>query len=140
MSTYIVLDDRTIHIGPRGAQTVEYHTRQIIMTPDGPLAMTRYEVRDVPRSRGVAVVDFRTLADGGYKYVKRGQRRGYWRVLELRDAGGPTCIHSHNVIAVLWEGIRGIRGVTDRSRYYLGTSRAKAKMFAENFNATGELS
>lgn len=93
---------------------------------------------DIPRSRGVAVVDFRTLPNGSYKFMKSGMRRGYWRVLELRDEHGSRNIDSHNVISVLYSGPNGIDGVTSRSVYCIDRSEREARAIAERFNATGE--
>lgn len=93
----------------------------------------------IPRTRGTAVVDFRTLANGSYKYMSGGKRRGYWRVLELRDVNGSRQVHSHNVIAVLYSGATGIDGVTERSAYCIIASRNEANDITERFNRTGEL-
>lgn len=87
----------------------------------------------LPYARGVAVVDFRTLPNGAYKYMS-GRVRGYWRVLELREVDGPRNINSHNVISVLYSGPTGINGVTSRSRYCLDSSHAKALGVASKWN------
>lgn len=92
----------------------------------------------IPLARGIAVTDFRTLPNGSYRYM-RDLTRGYWRVLELRDVDGPRNVNSHNVISVIWEGHKGIDGTTERSKYYLGNSYAKAKMFASRFNNHGSI-
>lgn len=94
---------------------------------------------DIPRSRGVAVVDFRTHCAGSYKWLRSPLVRGHYRVLELRDVDGPRCVHSHNVISVLYQGPEGIDGTGPRSKYYLGDSEAQARAVADRYNnATGE--
>lgn len=91
--------------------------------------------KDIRRSKGTAVVDFRTLPNGAYRYMND-MRRGYWRVLEVRDVDGPYNINSHNVVAVLYQGPEGIDGVTTRSKYSLDESKAKALRIATQFNDT----
>lgn len=80
-----------------------------------------------------AVVDFRTLANGAYKFMA-GKRRGYWRVLIVRDEAGPMRINSHNVVRVAYEGPEGIVGVTARSKYDISSTRAHAEALAEQLN------
>ena len=41
-----------------------------------------------PMADRTAIVDFRTMARGAYKWIKIGQNRGYWRVLVMRDPAG----------------------------------------------------
>lgn len=81
----------------------------------------------------IAIVNFRTSPNGSY-WLKPGQRRGWWRVLLVADPAGCTAVHSHNVECVLHEGYAGIDGVTERSAYYLGKSRAACVKLAQNYN------
>ena len=82
----------------------------------------------------VAIVNFRTLANGSYKYM-RGLRRGYWRLLIVRDAAGPTAVHSHNVVRIAAEGAEGILGVTEKSAYYIDGDRERLEQMAARINA-----
>ena len=82
----------------------------------------------------IAIVNFRTLANGSYRYMA-GKRRGYWRVLLVRDVNGPTCIHAHNVVSKIYEGPAGIDGVTERSSYCIQGSAAEARRIACEHNA-----
>jgi hypothetical protein len=81
-----------------------------------------------------AVVDFRTVGRGAYKWIKRGQNRGYWRVLLVQDPLGSYRRNSRNVLEVLWIGPEGIDGVTSRSRYDISDSCEEATRIAEQFN------
>ena len=83
----------------------------------------------------IAIVNFRTLPNGSYKWVKRGQRRGYWRVLIVTDPTGPTNVNARNVEAVIWQSDEGIDGMTERSAYCLDTAYAAAKTIARRWNA-----
>lgn len=82
----------------------------------------------------IAITNFRTMANGSYRYMA-GKRRGYWRVLVVRDVNGPTMVTSKNVVRVAYEGPNGIDGVTERSAYYLGSSAAHASDIADRLNA-----
>ena len=82
-----------------------------------------------------AIVHFRVMAHGGYRWIKRGQSRGYWRVLVVRDPNGRLAINARNVIDVLYIGRAGIDGVTQRSQYYIGDSRNHARQVAADWNA-----
>lgn len=90
-------------------------------------------------TRMKAIVDFRTLANGSYKYM-RGLRRGYVRVIVVRDEKGSMSCASNNVQGVLVEFSPGIDGVTERSRYYLGGDYARAQEIADAWNAEHALS
>lgn len=87
-----------------------------------------------PMTDRTAIVDFRTMAHGAYKWVKIGQTRGYWRVLVVRDPAGSRRVNSHNVEGVIYEGPEGINGVTERSAYFLGQSMVHAQDIADKFN------
>jgi hypothetical protein len=80
-----------------------------------------------------AIVNFRTMANGSYKYMA-GKRRGYWRTLLVRDLTGPTCIHSRNVVSVLYSSPAGIDGVTERSAYCIDAYREHAENVAMRAN------
>ena len=80
-----------------------------------------------------AIVNFRTLPNGSFKYM-RGLRRGYWRLLVVRDATGPTAVHSHNVVRVVSEGRPGILGVTEKSAYYIEGDRERFEYRAAELN------
>lgn len=82
----------------------------------------------------VAIVNFRTLANGSYKYMA-GKRRGYWRVLVVRDINGPLMSTSRNVISIPYESCPGIDGVTERSSYHLGASLAHCRALAVQINS-----
>lgn len=82
-----------------------------------------------------AVVNFRTMQNGSYKYIRRGQCRGYWRVLVVKNPAGPLKIGTHNVVKVLYQGHPGILGVTEKSAYYLGGDLAQCERVAEEWNA-----
>ena len=84
-----------------------------------------------------AIVNFRTMKSGGYKWIKRGQARGYWRVLIVKDPDGPKKVNSLNVVRVEYQSPAGIRGVTERSNYYIDYFREKAEKIAAEFNAQG---
>lgn len=81
----------------------------------------------------VAVVHFRTVPNGAYRYMK-GLRRGFWRVLIVKDAKGAMHLNSPNVVGVHWEGREGIDGVTERSRYAIEDTRRHAIRIAAEFN------
>ena len=81
----------------------------------------------------VAVVNFRTTAHGSFKYM-RGLRRGYWRLLIVHDAAGPTAVHSHNVVRVVSQGRPGILGVTEKSAYYIEGDRERLEQMAAEIN------
>lgn len=83
----------------------------------------------------IAIVNFRTMANGSYRYM-RGKRRGYWRVLIVKNINGPTTLSSHNVIGEHWVGREGIDGVSDRSNYCLNSSYDRAIQVADEFNAS----
>lgn len=80
----------------------------------------------------VAVVNFRTLANGSYKYMN-GLRRGYWRVLVVKDETGPKRIDSPNVVRVYTTG-EGIEGVTERSAYCINAQRELCAHIADAYN------
>lgn len=82
----------------------------------------------------IAIVNFRTLANGSYKWIKRGQRRGYWRVLMVRDVAGSTMVTSRNVLSVAYISREGIDGVTERSAYCLDGARQTAEALADKMN------
>ena len=81
-----------------------------------------------------AIVDFRTMVHGAYKWIKSGQNRGYWRVLIVRDPAGSHRANSHNVEGVIYKGPEGINGVTERSAYFIGQSMVHAQYIADKFN------
>ena len=81
----------------------------------------------------IAIVNFRTMKNGAFKYMS-GMRRGYWRVLVVRELSGSTAVNSRNVVAVLYSGPDGIDGVTDRSAYHIGHSRMRADKVATAWN------
>ncbi len=80
-----------------------------------------------------AVVHFRVRSNGTYKHLNH-KRRGYYRVLVVRDVGGSFNKNSHNVVKILYEGRCGIEGVSKRSRYYLGDEMEKAVFIAQEYN------
>lgn len=80
-----------------------------------------------------AIVHFRTLANGTFKYMA-GLRRGYYRVIIVRDENGSTHANSHNVISIPMECSPGILGVTERSRYYLGGDLERCQEYARTWN------
>lgn len=82
----------------------------------------------------VAVVDFRTLANGSYKYMA-GKRRGYWRVLIVKNANGHRTLCSTNVVGVHFKSRPGIDGVTPRSAYYIGDCEDYCESLAAEYNA-----
>lgn len=82
----------------------------------------------------IAIVNFRTMANGSYRYMG-GRRRGYWRLMLVADPDGPTCIHSRNVLQVIAQSPEGIDGVTSKSRYYLGDYRNALLDRADEINA-----
>lgn len=82
----------------------------------------------------IAIVNFRTMANGGYKWIKRGQRRGYWRVLIVADPAGCLRVNCHNVLSVPYEGPAGIDGMTPRSAYCIDGSAREAKELAACLN------
>jgi hypothetical protein len=84
----------------------------------------------------IAVVNFRTIANGSYSWIKKGQRRGYWRVLVLKDINGSTSRSSRNVVEVLYAGPEGIDGVTSRSAYCIDDSRTEAHQVAMQWNTS----
>lgn len=81
-----------------------------------------------------AIVHFRTVPDGAYKYIKRGQARGFWRVLLVSDPKESKNKTSRNVLRVFYEGREGIRGVTPRSNYYIGADKENCTYVAEKIN------
>lgn len=83
----------------------------------------------------VYIANFRTLANGSYKWIKPGQRRGYWRLLEVIDPAGSINCRSHNVIRVVAQGRPGIDGVTDRSTYWIDCDRKRFEARASQRNA-----
>lgn len=87
-----------------------------------------------PMTDRTAIVDFRTMARGAYKWIKSGQNRGYWRVLVVRDPAGSRRVNSHNVESVIYEGPEGIDGTTERSAYFIGHSMVHAQDIADKFN------
>ena len=80
------------------------------------------------------LVNFRTLANGSYKWLRPGQRRGYWRILEVIDPAGSTNCRSHNVVRVVAQGHPGIDGVTDRSGYWIDPDRDRFEDRAAKMN------
>ena len=89
--------------------------------------------------RGIAVVHFRTMCNGAYRYMA-GKRRGYYRVLVVRERARSYNISTHNVLDVLYIGPEGIDGVTEKSAYYLGASRAMAERIAQDYNVVRDWS
>lgn len=87
-----------------------------------------------PLERGAAVVHFRTMCNGAYRFMA-GKRRGWYRVLVVKDRKGSYNITSRNVIDQLYCGPRGILGVTEKSAYYLGDSHVTAEKIAAEYNA-----
>lgn len=82
-----------------------------------------------------AIVHFRTLPNGGYRWIKRGQQRGYWRVLVVKDVNGPIRANSKNVIGEIFRGHEGVLGVSVKSAYCLEGDRQRADQVAAEFNA-----
>lgn len=82
----------------------------------------------------IAVVHFRTEPNGSFRWM-RGKKRGYWRVLLVRDVRGSKNRRSKNVIEEVYRGRSGIRGVTERSSYWIGDDRTRAHQLAEKLNA-----
>lgn len=78
-------------------------------------------------------VSFRVEPNGGYHWMSKGLTRGYWRIQVLANVNGSTNISSRNVISQRGTH-EGIRGVTSRSRYYIGdiAERLIAEAAAEN--------
>ena len=72
-----------------------------------------------------AIVNFRSLPNGAFRYMK-GLRRGYYRVLIVKDENGSKHYNSHNVVKVLREFGEGLLGTTERSAYYIDDSAAEA--------------
>lgn len=81
------------------------------------------------------ICNFRTLANGSYNWIKRGQRRGYWRLLEVIDSAGSLNCNSHNVIRIVAQGQPGIDGVTKRSAYWIDPDRDRFNARAARLNA-----
>lgn len=81
-----------------------------------------------------AIVNFRTLPNGSYKWMN-GKRRGYWRVLIVRDETGCLRARSKNVTQILYEGRHGIENVTRRSAYYIGDTLEYAADIANRYNS-----
>jgi len=81
-----------------------------------------------------AIVHFRSIANGGYRWIKRSQRRGYWRTLVVKDAEGSINVNAGNVVAVLFKGREGIKGASDKSRYCIDGDRQYAEQVAREFN------
>jgi len=82
----------------------------------------------------VAIVNFRTIPNGTFSYLRNGQRRGFWRVLVVKDVNGPLIKTSRNVVAVPFESHAGIDGVTARSAYCLDGAYLRALEVAEAIN------
>lgn len=82
-----------------------------------------------------AIVNFRTLPNGSYSWIKKGQRRGYYRVLIVRDENGSKHANSTNVISISMECSAGIFGVTQRSAYYVGGDFIRCQEWADVWNA-----
>lgn len=80
-----------------------------------------------------AIVNFRTLAKGSYRWM-RGLTRGYYRILLVRDLNGSTHANSRNVVEIVREGRSGLLGVTERSGYWLGFSRTTLEREAAEIN------
>jgi hypothetical protein len=88
------------------------------------------------QNKPVAVVNFRTMQNGAFKYMRRGMTRGYWRVLLVNDPKGCLKVGSKNVLEVLYSGPEGISGVTERSSYYIKGSHDKAILVCNEYNAS----
>ncbi len=86
-----------------------------------------------PTPAPVAIVHFRTLQNGSFKFLK-GARRGYWRAIVVNDPAGSMNKRSANVVKVLYEGPEGLDGVTPKSGYYIGNSAEVAAAAAKAFN------
>ncbi len=86
-----------------------------------------------PLAAPVALVHFRTLQNGSFKFLK-GARRGYWRAIVVNDPAGSKNVRSANVLKVLFQGPPGLSGVTPRSGYYIGHSAEDARAAAQAFN------
>jgi hypothetical protein len=80
-----------------------------------------------------AVVHFRTIPNGSYKYMS-GLTRGFWRVLLVHNPKGSLAINSSNVLASLYESPVGINGVTEKSKYYIGNYYIYARNIADRVN------
>ena len=87
----------------------------------------------VNKTRQVAIVNFRTLPNGSYKWMKN-LTRGWWRVSIVHDETGSLSNRSNNVIRTIYDGPDGLHGVTPRLRYYIGDSAAEARIIADKFN------
>ncbi len=83
--------------------------------------------------RTTFIPHFRTAPSGSWRRPS-GQSRGWWRVLEVFDPAGSLNRRSKNVVRVVWEGREGIRGVTQRSRFFLGADEAAAQRLADALN------
>ncbi len=85
----------------------------------------------------IAIVQRVTLANGGWTWVKPGQRRGYVRVdiidPSLRVADQVKTNHRAHVETVYQSG-EGIFGVTERSHYSLRHAIEKATQIAHEWN------
>ena len=86
------------------------------------------------KSEIVARVGFRSMPNGGYKWLKPGCRRGWWRVMVYR--GEPPT--RDDVRAVGFVGAidtpSGIDGVTDKSGYYIGDNYLLCTCIADAIN------
>jgi hypothetical protein len=82
----------------------------------------------------IALVSFRTKQNGAYKYVRKGCRRGYWRVQLLADINGCRRINCSNVLQQI-AGRDGIDGVTKHSAYNIDSERMRMQAIAEAANA-----
>ena len=79
-----------------------------------------------------AFVHFRTVPNNGFGWLRGAQRRGYWRVL-VGPIGAPPTLNAKGVVEI-WHSPVGIRGVTERSRYYIGHWQHVANKVAAKAN------
>ena len=91
------------------------------------------ENTDHDTPHGTAIVHFRRLTEGS-RYYRPGCRRGWWRVLVVKDRRGSYAITAKNVTAVLYNGPEGLDGVTEKSQYYIGDSHEEATAIARAYN------
>lgn len=82
----------------------------------------------------VAVVHFRTMPNGAFRYM-RGKQRGYYRVLIVKNANGSMNVTSKNVVGVHFNSREGITGVTEKSRYFIGDCEDYCEALADEYNA-----
>lgn len=87
---------------------------------------------DLNKNQITYIVNFRTLPNGAYKWMRGGMRRGYWRVLAVPAGKAPT-LSSRGVYEVM-RTTDGIDGVTPRSRYYIGGQMRACKRTAARLN------